>query len=70
MTEKSTYPRAFITPAGRMVSVSTMARALRVIHSAPDAEYDGWEWYSVSGRQILRDFRGGLNDRINRRPER
>ena len=61
------YPRGFVTPDGRAVSIAQMARALRVIRSAPEAEYDGWEWYSVPGGQILRDFRAGLNDRINRR---
>lgn len=69
MNCKSTYPRAFATPAGRMVSVSTMARALRTIRRAPEAEYDGWEWYPVPGWQILRDFRDGLDDRINRRAQ-
>lgn len=64
---KSVYPRAFLTPAGRMVSVTAMARALKTVREQPDAEYKGWEWYAVTGHSILATFRAGLHDRINRR---
>lgn len=62
-----THPRAFKTPEGRAVSISTMARALRVIRKNPDADYPGWDWFPVPGHYILREFRRGLHDRINRR---
>jgi hypothetical protein len=47
-----------------------MAAALRTIRANPlDRQYPGWDWYEVSGREILRSFRDGLDDRINRRGE-
>lgn len=64
---RSPYPKYFVTPSGRPVSIKTMANALRVIRSNPSADYPGWEWYPVTGWHILNDFRNGLNDRINQR---
>lgn len=63
------YPRGFVTPAGRPVSIATMARALRAIRANPGADYPGWDWFEVQGYAILRAFHDGLNDRINRRGE-
>ena len=64
---KSIYPKAFVTPSGRVTSIKSMANALRVIRANPDADYPGWYWFSVPGHFILAEFRRGLNDRINRR---
>lgn len=64
---QSLYPKIFITPDDRHVSIKTMAQALKIIRQNPDAEYPGWEWFSVKGYFILAEFRRGLNDRINRR---
>lgn len=61
------YPRVFKTPEGRTVSIATMAKALRAIRANPDVEYAGWNWFSTPGHFILREFRRGLHDRINRR---
>lgn len=61
------YPRAFKTPEGHPVSIRTMARALRIIRQNPGADYPGWDWFPVPGYFILREFRRGLHDRINRR---
>lgn len=61
------YPRAFVTPSGRATSIRAMSQALRVIRQNPGAEYPGWEWFSVPGHYILKEFRRGLHDRINRR---
>ncbi len=61
------YPRAFKTPEGRAVSIATMARALRAIRQNPGADYPGWDWFTVPGHYILKEFRRGLHDRINRR---
>lgn len=61
------YPRAFKTPEGRTVSIKTMANALRQIRKNPDADYPGWNWYLTPGHYILREFRRGMHDRINRR---
>lgn len=52
-----------------MVSIRTMAKALRTIRKNPDAEYPGWGWFPVPGHHVIRDFARGLNDRINRRGE-
>lgn len=62
-----TYPKGFITPAGKTISIATMANALKVIRSNPDEDYKGWQWYMVSGHDILRDFRAGMHERINTR---
>lgn len=64
---KSLYPRVFVTPGGRFVSIRTMANALSTIRKDRFKEVHGWEWYSVPGHMILNEFRRGLNDRINRR---
>lgn len=61
------YPRAFVTPSGRATSIRAMGRALSVIRGNPGADYPGWEWFAVPGHFILKEFRRGLNDRINRR---
>lgn len=61
------YPRGFLTPEGRPVSVRAMSNALRAIRANPDAEYPGWNWFPTPGRMILREFRRGMHDRINRR---
>lgn len=64
---RSPYPRAFMTPDGRMVSIRAMARALRVIRSNPEATYYGWNWFQTPGHHIIHSFRRGLHDRINMR---
>ncbi len=67
MSGRAAYPKAFMTPSGRMVSIRTMGRALKEIRQKPDLDYQGWEWFEVSGRSILRDFMAGVHDRINTR---
>jgi|TARA_R100000049_G_C1944148_1_gene88793 hypothetical protein len=64
---KALYPKYFINPNGRAVSVGTMAKALKAIRKKPDLDYPGWDWFSVPGYFILAEFKRGLNDRINRR---
>ena len=66
---KNTYPKAFITPNGRAVSIRTMQNALRQIRKNPQAEYPGWNWFSTPGYMIVNEFRRGLHDRINRRAQ-
>lgn len=61
------YPRGFLTPEGRPVSIRTMAQALRTIRADPDRDYTGWNWFPTPGHHILAEFRRGLDDRINRR---
>lgn len=66
-TANPIYPRAFLTPEGRPVSIATMARALRTIRANPNEDYTGWNWYATPGHYILAEFRRGLDDRITRR---
>lgn len=67
MNGKSVYPKVFKTPDGRAVSIRRMGLALQAIRKNPGADYPGWEWFPVPGHFIIRSFRDGLNDRINRR---
>ena len=67
LSTKALYPQIFITPEGRKVRISTMRRALQIIRTNPDADYTGWNWFPTPGHHILREFRRGLHDRINRR---
>ena len=41
--------------------------ALRVIRTNPDADYPGWDWFSVPGHFIIREVQRGIDDRINMR---
>lgn len=63
------YPRGFLTPDGRPVSIKKMSAAMRAIRANPDADYPGWNWFPTSGHFILKSFRDGLNHRINLRGE-
>lgn len=67
MTDKPLYPRSFLTPEGKPISIAGMARALRVIRANPSVDVTGWEWFPVSGHAVVSEFMSGLNDRINRR---
>lgn len=64
---KSIYPRHFQTPEGTMVPVTRMALALKTIRANREADYPGWNWFATPGRMILKEFRRGMHDRINRR---
>jgi hypothetical protein len=66
---RSPYPEFFRTPEGRAVSIRKMAIALKAIRGNPDVDYPGWNWFPTPGHHIVRNFRDGLNDRINKRGE-
>lgn len=66
-TRRSAYPRVFILPNGRCVRAHTIMNALRVIRTNPDADYPGWDWFSVPGHFIIREVQRGIDDRINMR---
>lgn len=62
------YPRGFITPGGRAISVRTMANALRELHKMrPEQSVYGWNWCDTPAWMVLKEVRRGINDRINRR---
>ena len=64
---RSPYPRVFRLPNGRNVRARTIMNALRVIRANPDADYPGWDWFSVPGHFIIREVQRGIDDRINMR---
>lgn len=66
---KSLYPRAFATPEGKLVSIAAMRAALSVCKRQPTREFKGWDWHPVPGRNVVAEFRRGLNERINWRGE-
>ncbi len=63
--------RVIHLPNGKACSLPTYCAAWRTLKTiAPDAEIKGWEWYPIEARDILRDLRAGMHDRINRRDPR
>lgn len=68
MKTQPTYPRAFITPGGRTVSIRTMANAMREIRKMPPTQdVFGWDWCPCWAIHIRSEVRRGIHDRINRR---
>jgi hypothetical protein len=67
MNKKPAYPKGFVTPEGRAVSIRAMAKALKFCHSNPDKDIKGWNWFPTQARFVTRDFMRGLHDRINQR---
>lgn len=61
--------RVVYLPEGRRVTLGNYVRAWKLALSAPEtATFDnGFNWYPESRRDVLREFRRGLHDRINRR---
>jgi len=51
----------------KRVSVGAYVAAVKVAKANPDAEFKhGFStWWPTDGRAILRQFRAGMNDRIN-----
>lgn len=37
----------------------------RLKRSHPDQEFEGWNWWPMKARDILRDYRRAVHDRIN-----
>jgi hypothetical protein len=61
--------RVVYLPGGKHVSLSSYAQAWKTALAAPpEATFKtGFNWYPESREDILREFRRGLHDRINRR---
>lgn len=64
---RSAYPRYFVTPIGRRVSIRQMGAAMRAMRAKPEGEYAGWNWFPTRGMAIILDVRRGIDDRINMR---
>lgn len=55
-------------PSGKRTSLGHYVGAWKQIKALPpQAEVTGWQWYPVTARDVLRDLRHGLQDRINQR---
>src|SRR5260370_19373466 len=61
--------RVVYLPEGRQVSLAGYVRAWkRTLAAPPKTLFEkGFNWYPESREEILREFRRGLHDRINRR---
>jgi hypothetical protein len=64
----TTTSRLTITlPSGRRVSVGEYARSWRVLLATPpETQIRGFEWYPLPAREVLRELRRGMHDRISR----
>ena len=62
--------RGIRLPSGRWVSVNTYLIAWRQLQTTailnPDKLITGWDHFPTTAKEILRDMRYGLHDRINR----
>lgn len=56
-------------PQGRQVTLGNYVRAWSLAIAAPEGTIfnKGFNWYPQTKNEVLREFRRGLNDRINRR---
>ena len=61
--------RIVYLPQGRQVTLGNYVRAWKCALTAPDtAVFDkAFNWYPETKTEVLREFRRGLHDRINRR---
>lgn len=61
--------RVVFLSEGRQVTLGNYVRAWKLALAAPDnATFtNGFNWYPENKRDVLRTFRRGLHDRINRR---
>jgi hypothetical protein len=61
--------RVVYLPENRTVTLGAYVAAWKIALAAPeDATFEsGFNWYPESRAEVLREFRRGLNDRINRR---
>lgn len=58
---------AFCLPNGKVVSLAAYLFAWRVVKQDPDVSYSGFFDEPRPAREILAEFRRGVNDRINRK---
>ena len=54
------------TPNGKRVSLGAYVRAIRRCYDNPAEMFRGWEWYPVSGEQVIADFGRMVTDHCNR----
>ena len=56
-------------PENRTVTLGSYVAAWKTVLAAPEDStfQNGFNWYPESRKEVLREFRRGLHDRINRR---
>ena len=54
------------TPAGRRVTIAAYIAAIRRCQDNPAEMFKGWQWFPVSGEDVLRDFGQMVTDHCNR----
>jgi hypothetical protein len=60
--------QAVTLPNGRSISLGSYVWLWKNVKARdPRSEVTGWQWYPVPARDVLRDLRHGLQDRINQR---
>jgi hypothetical protein len=61
--------RVVYLPEGRTVTLGAYVAAWKQALTAPESAtcQNGFNWYPESRNEVLREFRRGLHDRINRR---
>jgi hypothetical protein len=63
------HQRAVVLGDGKRVTLGGYIAAVKRAKANPDREFDRGLtcWWPCTGRQIVRQFRDGLHDRINQR---
>jgi len=70
MEEETHTVRVIILPSGRQVRLGEYVRSWQALLAmSPETRVDRWNDWSASARDILRDLRDGIHDRINRHIE-
>jgi hypothetical protein len=61
--------RVVYLPQGRQVTLGNYVQAWKLALNAPDSAVfnKAFTWYPQTKTEVLREFRNGLHDRINRR---
>lgn len=55
-------------PTGRVVGLHAYVAAFnRAKALPPDATVRGWQWFPVEAREVVRDYRRAIDDRVNLR---
>jgi hypothetical protein len=64
---RTKHPQRYISIEGGTISLGAYVRAIKYAKAHPDAMFKSGLtcWWPCSGAEIVRQFRDGMNDRIN-----
>ncbi len=68
MTDATLPPRAiYVSGVGKWVTVGQYVRQIKIVKANLDAEFKHGLtcWWPCTGREIMRQFREGMHDRIS-----